>query len=165
MQEFTYKLMENGTYCVSGYQGDEAEVTIPDTYNEIPVTVLFDQLFAGHEEITSVRIPETVTDLGEFLFDGCLNLHHLDLPAGLTSLWGYTFARCGLEEIILPDKLTSLPPFAFKDCKQLKRVVCGKGMKKIYAWVFGGCDQLKELNFGPNVQISPEAFQTKVLNT
>ena len=49
--------------------------------------------------------------------------------------------------------------------EKIFRVVSGKGMKKIYAWVFGGCDQLKELNFGPNVQISPEAFQTKVLNT
>ena len=114
MQEFSYRQMEDGNYCVTGYQGDEAEVTIPASYNEIPVTVLFDQLFSGHTEITSVHIPDTVTDLGEFLFDGCVNLRHLDLPASLTTLWGYTFARCGLEEIILPDQLTSLPPFAFR---------------------------------------------------
>ncbi len=162
MQDFFYKPIENGANCIVGYQGDEADVVIPDNRN---VTVLFDNLFAGHKEITSVHIPDTVTDLGEFLFDGCENLRHIDLPSGLTSLWGYTFCRSGLEEIVLPDKLRSLPPFAFKDCKNLKRVVCGKGMKKIHAWVFGGCDRLEEVVFGPDVDISPEAYDTKLLNT
>lgn len=165
MQEFIYKLLENNTYCVVGYIGNEANVVIPDSYGGAPITVLFDNLFRSHTEITSVRIPDTVTDIGEFVFDGCINLRHIELPSQLTDLWGYTFARCGIEEIILPDKLTALPPFAFKDCKQLKKVVCGSGMKKVYSWVFGGCDQLSEFIYGPNVEISPEAFQTKVLNT
>lgn len=162
MQEFTYKLIEDGTYCITGYQGDEAEVVIPD---DRVVTILFDGLFAGHSEITSVRIPNSVTDMGEFLFDGCVNLHHINLPLQLTCLWGYTFVRCGIREIVLPDHLKTLPPFAFKDCKQLQKVVCGSGMKEICSWAFGGCDQLTELVHGPNVKISPEAFQAKVLNT
>ena len=165
MQEFFYRPNEDGTYCVIGYRGDEADVVIPDTYGGAPVTVLFDNLFKGHPEITFVRIPDTVTDIGEFVFDGCVNLRHIDLPRELINLWGYTFARCGIEEIVLPDKLTSLPPFAFKDCKRLKKVVCGAGMWKIYAWVFGGCDALEEFIPGPGVQISPEAFSEKVLNT
>lgn len=162
MQDFIYKQIEDYTFCVMRYQGDEAEVVIPESRN---VTVLFDKLFARHKEITSVYIPDSVTDFGEFLFDGCENLRHIELPSSLTSLWGYTFCRSGFEEVILPDKLACLPPFAFKDCKNLKRVVCGAGMKKIHAWVFGGCDQLEEVVCGPNVEISPEAYKTKVLNT
>ena len=162
MQDFSYRQIEDYTYCITRYQGNEAEVVIPDSGN---VTVLFDKLFAKHKEITSIHIPDTVTDLGEFLFDGCENLRHIELPSSLTSLWGYTFCRSGFEEIVLPDKLTCLPPFAFKDCKNLKRVVCGAGMRKIHAWAFGGCDQLEEVVCGPNVEISPEAYQTKVLNT
>jgi len=130
MQNFIYSQIEDYTYCATRYQGDEAEVVIPDNRN---VTVLFDRLFAGHKEITSVHIPDTVTALGEFLFDGCENLRHIELPSSITSLWGYTFCRSGFEEIVLPDKLTCLPPFAFKDCKNLKRVVCGAGVKKIHA--------------------------------
>lgn len=162
MQNFIYKQIEDCTYCVMRYQGDETAVVIPDNRN---VTVLFDKLFFRHKEITSIHIPDTVTDLGEFLFDGCENLRRIELPSNLTSLWGYTFCRSGFEEIILPDKLACLPPFAFKDCKNLKRVVCGAGMKKIHAWVFGGCDQLEEVVYEPDVEISPEAYQTKVLNT
>ena len=165
MQEFMYKQIEDGTYSVVGYRGNEVNVVIPDSYGGSKITVLFDGLFKGHPEIESIHIPDTVTDLGEFVFDGCINLQHLKLPSELTYLWGHTFARCGLEEIVLPDKLATLPPFAFKDCKNLKKVVCGAGLKKIYSWVFGGCDQLSELIQGPEVEISPMAFQTKELNT
>ncbi len=162
MQEFYFKLIDDGSHCIMGYKGDEAEVVIPDNRN---ITVLYDNLFARHKEITSVHIPDSVTDLGEFLFDGCENLRHIKLPSSLKSIWGYTFCRSSIEEIVLPDKLTALPPFAFKDCKNLKRVICGTGMAQIHSWVFSGCDQLKEVVCSPNVRISSEAYKTKVLNT
>ena len=102
MQDFIFSQMEDYTFCVARYKGDEAEVVIPDNRN---VTVLFDKLFAGHKEITSVHIPDAVTDLGEFLFDGCENLKTIKLPSGLKSLWGYTFCRSGFEEIIADDNV------------------------------------------------------------
>ncbi|MBQ9563059.1 MAG: leucine-rich repeat domain-containing protein [Lachnospiraceae bacterium] len=164
MQEFFYRPSDDGTYCVIEYEGDEAEVVIPERYGIYPITVLYDGLFAGHSEITSVTIPDTVTDLGEFLFDGCENLKKVKLPSKLKALWGQTFARSGLEEVWLPNQLESIPPFAFKDCKNLKKVVCGAGMKRIYAWAFAGCDVLDELFFGPGVTMSKQAFESKNLN-
>ena len=130
-----------------------------------PVTILFDKLFSGHTEIRSVSIPDAVTDLGEFVFDGCARLHELKLPSGLRNLWGYTFCRSGLEEIVLPDSVKIIPPYAFKDCTQLRRVVCGSGMQKISAWAFGGCDKLTELVHAPDVEVSPQAFEqnTRIL--
>lgn len=165
MIEFTYKKLEDGTYCVMGYEGDEAVVAVPETYGGAPVTIIYDNLFKGHSEITHVAFPDTVTSMGEFIFDGCENIREIKLSSQLTSIWGYTFVRCGIEEITLPDSLISLPPFAFKDCKNLKRVVCGTGLKKIYAWAFSGCDRLEAVLFGPGVEVSPQAFQSKELNT
>ena len=34
-------------------------------------------------------------------------------------------------------------------------------MKKIYAYVFGGCDELREVICGPDVEISPDAYKIK----
>ena len=160
MQEFYYRRVEDGTFCLTGYEGDEAEVIIPD---DKVFTILSDKVFRGHDEITSIRIPDSVTDMGEFLFDGCINLRQLKLPEQLKTLWGYTFVRCGIEEIVLPDQLRIIPPFAFKDCRNLRRVVCGAGLEKIYAWAFGGCDLLTEdgLIHGPKVEISPQAFERR----
>lgn len=160
MDQFSYQINYDAeSYAVVHYSGREEDVVIPDTFLGKPVTVLFDKLFMGHPEIRSVHIPATVTDLGEFLFDGCSNLHHIDLPAGLRYLWGYTFCRSGLEEIVLPDPVKIIPPYAFKDCRQLERVVCGSGLKKISAWAFGGCDQLKDVVYGQDVEVSPQAFK------
>ena len=36
-----------------------------------------------------------------------------------------------------------------------------EGMKKIYAYVFGGCDELREVICGPDVEISPDAYKIK----
>lgn len=161
MQDFTYQLnYDEQSYTVMGYRGDAPEVTIPETFGGKPVTILYDKLFSGHAELRAVHIPDAVTDLGEFLFDGCANLRRLELPARLVNLWGYTFVRCGLEEIALPDGVKAIPPYAFKDCKDLRRVACGAGMRKIYAWAFSGCNRLAELACGPDVEISADAFAT-----
>ena len=164
MQEFYYRRVEDGTFCLTGYEGDEAEVIIP---TDKVFTILSDKVFRGHSEITAISIPDSVTDIGEFVFDGCINLRKLKLPANLRTLWGYSFVRCGIEEIVLPDHLRIIPPYAFKDCKNLRRVVCGAGLEKIYAWAFSGCDKLTEENLvnGAGAEISPQAFQAGSLTS
>lgn len=166
MQDFTFQInVDEASYALVHYEGDEANIIIPDTYAKKPITIIGDKVFAGHSEITSLHMPDTVTDLGEFVFDGCENLKHLTLPQSMERLWGYTFVRCGLEEITLPDTLGAIPPFAFKDCKHLKKVVGGTGLQKVYAWAFGGCESLTDVQYHSEPEISPEAFQSKQLNT
>ena len=162
MQDFTFKLFDDGTYVAMSYEGDEWDVVIPETYQGKPVTILYDNLFAGHPEITSVKIPSTVTDIGGFVFDGCINLKELELPENMATLWQYAFVHCGLTRITLPDRIRSIPPFTFKDCRDLTEVRCGKGLKKIYAWAFAGCDRLATIDHPPGkVDISPLAFETE----
>ena len=160
MQNYTFQMnYDEQSVTITGYAGDEADIVIPGVLAGKPVTILFDKLFAGRSEIRSIVFPDSITDFGEFLFDGCDGLRHMKLPESLRNLWGYTFARCGLEEITLPDEVTAIPPYAFKDCKNLKRVQCGAGLRKIHAWAFGGCDSLTELLHGPGTEVSPEAFE------
>ena len=128
MGEFFYRLLDDGTACVMGYEGSDPDVVIPETYCGAAVSTLYDHLFQGHREIRSLQIPDTVTDL-----------------------------RSGLEELVLPDGLVRIPPFAFKDCKALRRVVAGSGLAKVDAWAFQGCS-LEEFVCGPEVQVHPQAF-------
>ncbi|MBQ9211458.1 MAG: leucine-rich repeat domain-containing protein [Clostridia bacterium] len=158
MQEFRFKQVEDETFCLMAYQGDEKEVFIPNTHYGQPVTIIFDGVFRFHPEIESIHIPKTVTDLGEFVFEGCDNLRHIKLPEGLKDMWGNTFARRGIEEITIPGSVMSLASGTFTDCKNLKKVVCRSGMKKIRAWAFAGCNQLKEFIHDSDVEISAEAF-------
>ncbi len=158
MQQFTFEQMIDETLCITGYDGDEPEVIIPDDFGGVPVTMLGDGIFKGHPEITSVRIPDAVVFMGGFVFDGCVNLHQLTLPAQLRDLFQYTFVRCGIEKIELPEHVSSIPPFAFKDCKQLRRVVCNAGLQRIHAWAFQGCDALTDLLHSAETEVSEQAF-------
>lgn len=156
MQEFIYKMIgENGTWCAAGYRGDEPEVTIPAMYCGQPVTILFDDLFKGHPEITAVHIPGTLTEIGGFVFDGCSALRNLVLPSSVENMWQYAFVRSSIEEIVLPEKLTYIAPFVFKDCKKLRKVVCNGNLKEICAKAFEGCDILTELVNAEHVIVSP----------
>ena len=87
MQDFYYRMVDDGTYYITGYEGDESEVVIP---TDRVFTILSDKIFRGHSEITSIQIPDTVTDIGEFVFDGCVNLRHLKLPANLRPSWQFS---------------------------------------------------------------------------
>ena len=157
MQDFLFKYVEEtDSFCAIHYQGDAADVVVPSMHWGKPVNILFDDLFKGHGEIRSVSIPDTVTEIGGFVFDGCNGLKHVELPAALESMWQYAFARCGVESITLPDRYTQIIPFTFLDCKSLRRVVCGSGMKKIYAQAFRGCDSLTDLQCSSTVDIAPD---------
>lgn len=100
MQTFMFKTNDDGqSVTIMSYEGDEAHVVIPGQHCAKPVTVLYDKLFAGHKEIVDILFPDTITDLGEFVFEGCIDLRHLNLPLGLKYLWGQTFARCEVVSV------------------------------------------------------------------
>ena len=69
MQEFWFKHADNDTYMVQFYRGDDPEVTVPSSWYGCDVTVLMDDIFKGHAEITKVNLPDTLTDIGGFVFD------------------------------------------------------------------------------------------------
>jgi len=158
MQSFYYKQVDDGTFCVTEYTGDEPHVEIPETWCGKPITMLYDDLFKGHAEVESVRIPDTVREIGGFVFDGCVNLRRVTLPRSLQDMWQYAFARSGIEEITLPDGMRSVVAFTFFDCKRLRKVTCGAGLRKIRARAFLGCESLTEVIHGEGVEISPLAF-------
>ncbi len=159
--EFWFKqIEETETYCAIRYTGHAAHVVIPPVHWGHPVSALFDDLFKGHTELETVSIPDTVTQIGGFVFDGCTSLRAVTLPAALEDLWQYAFVRSSIEEIVIPDRGGSIIPFTFKDCRNLRRVVCGRNVTKIYDNAFAGCDALQEFRHSPQTEISPNAFTT-----
>jgi len=95
MQKFLFSPIEDHTYSIVGYEGDEANVVIPDNYGGTKVTVICDKVFTGHSEIVSVAVPDTVTDMGEFVFEGCYNLKSIRLSSAAVFMGIYILPlRC-----------------------------------------------------------------------
>ncbi|MCK8060262.1 MULTISPECIES: leucine-rich repeat domain-containing protein [unclassified Fusibacter] len=154
---FYYKMVPGNTYCITGYTGNDVHVKVP---TNIEVTILSDDIFKGHTEIESVDIPDTVTQLGGFVFDGCTGLKRIVLPAGLTDMWQYAMTRTSIEEIEIPGSVKAIVPFTFNQSKALKKVVFNEGTLRIDAWAFKDCTSLTDVYLSSSLTtISDKAFE------
>lgn len=159
MQDFWFKHADNETYMVQKYIGDDASVTVPSSYYGCEVSVLMDDIFKGHTEISEVILPETLRDIGGFVFDGCTSLKTIRLPSSLSALWQYAFVRSSFEELVIPEKVTIIPPFCFQDCHELKKVTFLSGQIRLMSSCFLNCYSLEEVCLPSQIQIHPLAFK------
>src|SRR5215471_8483754 len=81
--QFTYTTT-NGTITITGYTGTDANLVIPSTIDGLPVTSIGTGAFAGNS-LTSVTIPNSVTNIGDFAFEYCLGLTNFTIPNSVTS--------------------------------------------------------------------------------
>jgi hypothetical protein len=96
--------------------------------------------------ITSAIIPEsvvyqgttyTVTSIGEYAFDLCLDLVYVTLPNTLTRIEEGAFCNCrALSAIVIPSGVTFIGNYAFERCNSLAEVTCLSDV----APVLGGSD-------------------------
>ena len=93
-------------------------ITIPDGVTEIGGGV-----FGYCRSLTSITIPDSVTSIGSGAFSGCASLESITIPDGVTSIRNYAFYGCtSLESITIPDSVTSIGDEAFSYCTSLKTV-------------------------------------------
>ncbi len=139
---FFYKMVPDGTYCLTGYEGNDKHIEFP---TNITVSILNDSLFKKHTEIESINLPDSLKEIGAFVFDGCTNLKTIKLPDGLEGFWQYAMTRTSVEEIEIPASVKEIIPFTFSQSKSLKKVIINEGTKKIAGWAFKDCTELTDI--------------------
>ncbi|MBP5266050.1 MAG: leucine-rich repeat protein [Lachnospiraceae bacterium] len=126
--------VENGVLTAIPSTGS---ITIPDG-----VTSIKENLFKDHTEITSISIPDSVTDLGSG-FQGCTGLQTVTIGTGITSLGANTFYNCTtLSTVNFPSTLTTIGADAFKGCKGLKTIDIPASCTSVDPNAFSGCSNL-----------------------
>jgi len=68
-------------------------------------------------------IPNTVTSIDSYAFEGCTGLTSINIPNSVTTIRQYAFQNCsGLNSITLPSSITSISSGAFYSCTGLVEV-------------------------------------------
>lgn len=98
-QIWTLKKLDDGTYRISAYKGEESCIVIPSSIRGAAVTELGNGVWGLFDEtrcekIKSVILPESLQKIGSKTFKNCTALERIVLPEGVKIIDGYAFENC-----------------------------------------------------------------------
>ncbi len=148
--DFTYTILNQTDAEITGYNGDETNVTIPSQIDGYKVTSIGDSAFEGYTNLTSVNIPNSVKRIGKFTFLYCKNLLSIIIPDCVTIFDIASFGGCtNLTSVVIGKGVTTIPPSAFQDCKKLENITIPDNVISIGFQAFAGCTNLNKITI-PN---------------
>ncbi len=160
MQGFAYEPSGDG-WVVSGYTGKDRDVDIPARIDGKPVRLIASNAFAENATIASVRVPDTVTFIGNYAFSSCPSLEQAHIDASLEALNLGLFWNCPrLADVTLPEGLVNLGDGAFRDCTGLRTIEVPFTVQRIGDRAFSGCSSLETIMLpGACTTIERSAFR------
>ena len=144
----TLKQMDNAAfyYCDSLYT-----VTFPE--NASNLTFNGREHFKNCPRLVKVTLPKTgMTTIPNNMFENCVRLRNIELPATLTSIGDDAFYGCdSLQTIYIPDGVKSIGYEAFDYCRGLRYVRLPEGLESIGQACFGYTERLPFINIPSTV--------------
>ena len=150
-EKLIYNTYENGKYL--GNENNPYLVLVElvskdsSTFNIAPTTrIIADDVFAFYYKLTSIKIPNSVTKIGEKAFKHCTGLTSIQIPDSVTIISSDVFAECNnLDNVIIGDGVTTIEDDAFAACINLTNVTIGENVTSIADNAFVFCSSLMKV--------------------
>ncbi len=124
-------------------------IEIPNTIAEIG-----DYQFYGFNHVTSIKMPNSIERIGESAFQNCSRLTSIVIPNSVRSIGVSAFAGCSsLTSVVIPNSVRSIGVSAFASCSSLTSVVIPNSVTSIGESSFSGCYRLAEIYNLSNLNI------------
>lgn len=132
-QGFSYEELEDGTLAVTGYSGNDAEITIPSDINGKKVTVIGYGAFNSCTSLKAVNLPDGLTTIDHAAFINCTSLTKINIPYSVVEIGDLAFSMCSsLTEITIPANVTKIgegTDGVFGYCDSLTAITVDEGNK------------------------------------
>jgi len=139
----------NGNNGISDAVGD---IEIPETveYEGISYCVTKISKYAFHgSDVTSVKIPNSVTSIGGQAFQDCKLLTSVTGGNNIVIIWDQAFSGCSsLASADILYSVKQIDALAFYGCKSLTSITIGKNIYRIGAYAFEWCEGLTTVVIG-----------------
>lgn len=112
------------------------------------------------DSIRSIVVDEGITGFGSCAFEFCRNAMSVRLPNSLKEIGIYAFRGCyELTYVVIPDGVETITKWAFSSCDNLEKVVIGESVKTIAYHTFSFCEKLETILIPAGVKtIEDSAF-------
>ena len=132
--------------------------SVTDTYNNGLGVIRFstDELLVRYinsgnlsvsETLESISLPNSVTVIGDFAFEGCSSLSNITLPNSITNIGNGAFSGCSsLTSITIPSSVISIGDGAFSGCSSLTSTTIPNSVTSIGNGAFEGCTGTLTIN-------------------
>ena len=88
-----------------------------------PVSRIGNHAFQFTSHITTIVLPDNLTEIGDAAFSSCGALTSINIPSSVSSIGSAAFSECDdLDNITIPASVTSIGMYAFQHCFSLSRV-------------------------------------------
>ena len=144
----TYELNSDGTgYIVTGIGTcTDAKISIPATYEGLPILGIGDRAFYNCAGLTGITIPDSVTSIGSEAFYLCTGLTNITIPDSVTFIDYWTFGFCtSLTSIMIPDSVRTIEWGGFYHCTGLTSITIPDSVTYISNIAFAGCTGLASI--------------------
>ena len=91
-----------------------------------------ENLYVSNVLTTDLTLPDSITSIPDYLFDGCLILNSIIIPDSVTAIGNSAFSECrNLSSVIIGNKVVSIGDYAFSLCNNLTTVHFGSSVTSI----------------------------------
>ena len=125
------------------------------------ITEIPDYLFYNCDNLHDLTLPQTVATVGAYAFSDCNNLNEVVFDAAVTRIGEGAFAKCGnLHTVNIPEGVTAIENNTFDGCQNLNTVVLPDTLTTIGDNAFAGCRNIHSINIPEGVTyISNTSFE------
>lgn len=98
-----------------------------------------DRAFSDCIDLTSVKIPNSVTRISNRAFYNCTGLTSVIIPNSVTEIYGEAFSNCHqLTSVVIPNSVTEIGGLAFSECYDFTSLVIPNSVTSIGGRAFEG---------------------------
>lgn len=103
--------------------------------------------FSGCKALTSITIPDGITDIGGYAFSDCTSLTSVTIPNSVTNTWYSIFSNTGLTSVTIPNGMTVIKFEMFAYCSNLASITIPNSVTSIESNAFMYCSKLNSIIF------------------